>query len=244
MMNTKRQETENVVILDCEDLTSSIVNKEEILGVIHKQLLNKIVNLIHEGVSLAKQRREGKRSDSVIKGLIENDEFPINYLITGKRGSGKTTFLRQVVKKLENGDRNGMNIKFLHWYDPSESFGVPADFFIEVVAAIKTKVEEFSENTKRYSPKYDDVLMLQSVMQKLDKAIVRFSQEREALSGLSEHRAANLRIDDPEMNKEIKKNFEECMKLLCGLYGVDAFVLVVDDIDIRTFYSGLHSNYY
>ncbi len=233
-MNTERQKDENVVVLDCENLTSSIVTEDTVFGVIHKQLLDKLTEQISESVRREKQKEAKKKTDSFIRESRRDDNFPFNYFITGKRGSGKTTFLKQVVEKLENGGHNDITLKFLHWYDPSQSFGVPADFFIEVAAAIKTKVEEFSENTKRYSPKYDDVLMLQSVMQKLDKAIVRFSQEREALSGLSEHRAANLRINDPEMNKEIKKNFEECMKLLCGLYGVDAFVLVIDDIDIRT----------
>ncbi len=233
-MNTERQENENVVILNCEDLTSSIVTQDTVFGVIHKQLLDKLTEQIRESVLKEKQKREKKESDSFIEEFRRDDNFPLNYFITGKRGSGKTTFLRQVVKKFENDGYNGTDIKFLHWYDPSESFGVPADFFIEVTAAIKTKVEEFSADTKRYSSKYDDVLMFQHVMQKLDKAIVRFSQERESLSGLSEHRAAILRIDNPEMNKEIKRNFKKCMRLLCELYHVDAFVLVIDDIDIRT----------
>lgn len=229
-----KEENENIVILDCEDLTSSIVTKDTVFGVIHKQLLDKLTEQIRESVSREKSKRAKKKLDSFIEGSKRDDNFPLNYFITGKRGSGKTTFLRQVVKKFENDDYDGINIKFLHWYDPSESFGVPADFFIEVVAAIKTKAEEFFENAHSYPSKYDGTLMLQSVMLKLDKAIVRFSQEREALSGLSEHRAANLRINDPEMNKEIQKNFKECIKLLCELYGVDAFVLVIDDIDIRT----------
>ncbi len=233
-MNTKRQETENVVILDCENLTSSTVTRNNVFGAIHKQLLDKLAKQICESVEREKLRRDKWSFEQNMGGLKGNDNFPLNYFITGKRGSGKTTFLRQVVKKIESEDSRDVKIKFLHWYDPSESFGVPADFFIEVTAAIKTKVEEFSENTNRHSSKYDDTLMLQSVMLKLDKAIVRFSQEREALSGLSEHRAANLRINDPEMNKEIQKNFKECMRLLCGLYDVDAFVLIIDDIDIRT----------
>ena len=36
------------------------------------------------------------------------------------------------------------------------------------------------------------------------------------------------------MNNNIRENFRESMKLLCELEEVDAFVLVIDDVDIRT----------
>lgn len=230
-MNTEKEETEDVVILDCEDLTSSSVSKN-FFGVIHKQLLKNLTQLVYTGLLRAKQKRQEERLERIIDGLRESPSYSLNYFITGERGSGKTTFLRHLVENLQK--EYPKSIGFLHWYDPSESFGVQEDFFIEVAAAIKTRFQEVSGRANRYSPKYDDMLMFQHIMQKLDKAIVRFSQGHEALSNLSEHQAAILRLDNPEMNKEIKKNFKECMRLLCGLYGVDAFVLVIDDIDIRT----------
>ena len=101
-MNTEKQENENVVILDCENLTSSIVTRNNVFGAIHKQLLDKLAKQICESVEREKLRRDKWSFEQDMEGLKGNDNFPLNYFITGKRGSGKTTFLRQVVKKIES----------------------------------------------------------------------------------------------------------------------------------------------
>ena len=235
MMNTERQETENVVILDCEDLTSSIVTKDTVFGVIHKQLLDKLTEQICESVWREKQRRGKGSTEQNINDLRKNDNFPLNYYIAGKRGSGKTTFLHQIEEKLKYNDYNDTKIKFLHRYEPSQSFGVPNDLFITVTAAVKTRMRKLAcepDRQKEYNS--NRYRFCEEKLDKLDKAIVRFSCERKALSGMSEYRASALCSEDPEMNNNIRENFRESMKLLCELEEVDAFVLVIDDVDIRT----------
>ena len=92
-MSTESREDENVVILDCEDLTSSIVTKDAVSGVIHKQLLDKLTKQICESVLREKQRRGKGSTEQNINDFRKNDNFPLNYYIAGKRGSGKTTFI-------------------------------------------------------------------------------------------------------------------------------------------------------
>ena len=230
-----KEENENVVILDCEDLTSSIVTKGTVSGVIHKQLLNKLTEQICGSVLREKQRRGKGSTEQNINDFRKNDNFPLNYYIAGKRGSGKTTFLHQLGKKLKYNDYNDVKIKSLLWYDPSQSFGVPNDLFITVAAAIKTRMRELAcEPYRQKEYNSNRYRFCEEKLDKLDKAIVRFSCEREALSGMSEYRASALSSEDPEMNNNVRENFRESMKLLCELEGVDAFVLVIDDVDIRT----------
>ena len=234
-MSTGSQENEDIVILDCEDLTSSIVTKGAVSGVIHKQLLDKLTKQIHESVLREKSKRAKRMLDSFIGGSKRDDNFPLNYYISGKRGSGKTTFLEQLEERVKCSDYNDVKIKFLLWYDPSKSFGVPNDLFITVTAALKTRMRKLAcepDRQKEYnSYRYR---FCEEKLDKLDKAIVRFSQKKEALSNMSEYRASALSSEDPEMNNNIRENFRESMKLLCELEQADAFVLVIDDVDIRT----------
>ena len=234
-MSTGSQENEDIVILDCEDLTSSIVTKGAVSGVIHKQLLDKLTKQIHESVLREKSKRAKRMLDSFIEGSKRDDNFPLNYYISGKRGSGKTTFLEQLEERVKCSDYNDVKIKFLLWYDPSKSFGVPNDLFITVTAALKTRMRKLAcepDRQKEYnSYRYR---FCEEKLDKLDKAIVRFSQKKEALSNMSEYRASALSSEDPEMNNNIRENFRESMKLLCELEQADAFVLVIDDVDIRT----------
>ena len=232
-MSTANQE--NVVILDCEDLTSSIVTKDTVFGVIHKQLLNRLSEQIHESVSREKAKRAKRKLDSFIEGSKREDNFPLNYYISGERGSGKTTFLEQLEERVKYSDYNDVKIKFLLWYDPSQSFGVPNDLFITVTAAVKTRMRKLAHEPDRQK-EYNShrYRFCEEKLDKLDKDIVRFSQKKEALSNMSEYRASALSSEDPEMNNNIRENFRESMKLLCELEQADAFVLVIDDVDIRT----------
>lgn len=223
---------ENEVILDCEDLTSSSVSKN-FFGIIRKRLLKNLTRLIHEELSRAKQKREEERPEQIIDGLREVPSYSLNYFIAGERGSGKTTFLKHLVENLRK--EFPKSIGFLHWYDPSESFGVPNDLFITVTAAVKTRMRKLAHEPDRQK-EYNSYRyrFCEEKLDKLDKAIVRFSCERKALSNMSEYRASALSSEEPEMNGNIRENFRESMKLLCELEQVDAFVLVIDDIDIQT----------
>lgn len=232
-MNTEGQENENVVILDCENLTSSTVTKDKVEGVIQKRLLKHMTDLIHESVLREKQKR--KSEDSLTEESRRDDNFPLNYYISGERGSGKTTFLEQLEERVKYSDYNDVKIKFLLWYDPSKSFGVPNDLFITVTAALKTRMRKLAHEPDRQK-EYNSYRyrFCEEKLDKLDKAIVRFSQKKEALSNMSEYRAAALSSEDPEMNSNIRENFRESVKLMCELEQADAFVLVIDDVDIRT----------
>ena len=227
-----KEENENEVILDCEDLTSSSVSKN-FFGIIRKRLLKNLTKLIHEELSRAKQKREEERPEQIIDGLREVPSYLLNYFIAGERGSGKTTFLKHLVENLRK--EFPKSIGFLHWYDPSESFGVSNDLFITVTAAVKTRMRKLAHEPDRQK-EYNSYRyrFCEEKLGKLDKAIVRFSCERKALSNMSEYRASTLSCEEPEMNGNIRENFRESMKLLCELEQVDAFVLVIDDIDIQT----------
>ena len=223
-------QNEYKVTLNCEDLSSSSAKQDGCIGVIHTQLLERLTSQIIEDVGQVSARRKDFEDVGELGGYTSSR---LNYYITGKRGSGKSTFLRHLTERL--GESNGKTLQFLHRYDPSESFGIHGDFFITVAAALKSKFQEAYEKASNHTCQFNDLYDKSKLeLRGLDRAILRFSQGREALSGLTEHRAANLRRDDPEMNGMIRENFKRCLKLLCELCGVKAFVLLIDDIDIHT----------
>ena len=223
-------QNEYKVTLNCEDLSSSSAKQDSCIGVIHTQLLERLTSQIIEDVEQVSARRKDFEDVGELGGYTSSR---LNYYITGKRGSGKSTFLRHLTERL--GESNGKTLQFLHRYDPSESFGIHGDFFITVAAALKSKFQEVYEKASNHTCQFNDLYDKSKLeLRGLDRAILRFSQGREALSGLTEHRAANLRRDDPEMNGMIRENFKRCLKLLCEFCGVKAFVLLIDDIDIHT----------
>lgn len=167
----------------------------------------------------------------------DSDDFQhknYNYFITGNRGSGKSTFLRLLGMKLEN-EVDKKRFKRLCKYDPSESFGVEDNFFISVVAALKSSLEEAVSIAIQNRRDHNFYLELcKDLMKKLDVAITRLSQEKKELSGMSEHNASLLRSDNPEMSTEIRRNFRKVVSILCYLHNLSAFIITIDDVDTRS----------
>lgn len=157
-----------------------------------------------------------------------------NYLITGSRGSGKSTFLRNLVTKLEspakqNGDKP---CKLLCWYDPSASCGDDNYFFLNVVAALKSELESSQRMQDSSRPRFDfERAACLSLMQRLDLGIARLSRGKAPLSDLSEHNASMLRRDSPDMDEEIRRIYAKIVDKLCDINQIKAYIIAVDDAD-------------
>lgn len=216
------------IIIDCLDANRG-VKKNSDEATIHRQLLDSFSKEIREAFIDNSKRVEDEYSPFIPE--VNNH----NYFITGVRGCGKSTFLRKLVSRLEEDGSNDLCFRRLCWYDPSESFGVNENFFISVVAALKSKFEEVSrQGGARISDYEYEVDCCRQTMKKLDTAIVRLSHNREELSELSEHKASMLRANNAETNHEIRQNFVRVVRLLCSLCKVKAFIVAIDDVDTRT----------
>lgn len=216
------------VVIDCMDSNRG-VKKHGDEATIHRQLLEELTKEIRHSFVDAEERDD--MEDEPFIPEVNNH----NYFITGGRGSGKSTFLRKLVARLESVSEHDTRFQRLCWYDPSESFGVNENFFITVVAALKSKLDEVLRQGRNRANNYEyEVDCCKQTMKKLDSAIVRLSHKRDELSELSEHKASMLRADNAETNNEIRQNFSRVVRLLCHLCKVKAFIIAIDDIDTRT----------
>ena len=160
-----------------------------------------------------------------------------NYLFTGGRGSGKTTFLRILVKQLLTDEKTqkSTGLQELCWFNPSESSGGEDYFFLTIAAALKSKFEEAIKERRREEKDYDfRVDKCKDSMKALDKGLVRLSQARKAIADLTPQKAAELRLTSPELDDSIRNNFYKVVDLLCDICKVKAFIIAIDDADTRS----------
>lgn len=181
----------------------------------------------------------------------------LNYIITGMRGSGKSTFLNNLVRcltreidpfdKVRSGDRNRYSpelyigtprkevvCKLLCSFDPSFPGEGRGSFLISVVAAIQSLLEQAQRN---HCERGDEgkllIIECGKVLKMLGKGIVRLSQGKSPLQNLSEYEVVNLRSENAVLEEQIRNNFRRAMDLLCRIYHVDAFIVTIDDADTR-----------
>jgi len=162
---------------------------------VHRQLLidlrDKILNSVTANNS--KDGREYRKEDMGLRYTGREG----NYLFTGGRGSGKSTFLRILVQLLLNKitdpdhPRNHYpRLQELCWFDPSESFGGEDYFFLSIAAALKSKLEEAIKTGNQQEKDYDFLVdYCKSGMKSLDKGLVRLSHARKAISELTLQKA-------------------------------------------------------
>ncbi len=184
---------------------------------VHAQLLNKLLLRI--------TRSFGKDTD-----------FPNrNYLITGKRGSGKSTFLENLLKLLlDNKETRTINpdIKFakLLEYDPSASTGGENYFILNVFAALKTELDHLGscQCTRQNFPYIDDC---RDLIRKLSNGLARRSQGKAPLSGLSMDVVAELTLENSDRDEYIRTLFAELITKMCQMKCISAYIITIDDSD-------------
>lgn len=215
-------------------------NTTMIPNCVHRQLLIDLRDKILDSVTANnfKDGREYRKEDIGVRYTGREE----NYLFTGGRGCGKSTFLRILVQLLLNkitDDEHPRNhyprLQELCWFDPSESFGGEDYFFLSIAAALKSKLEE-AIKTGNHQEKYYDFLVdyCKSSMKSLDKGLVRLSCARKAISELTLQKAADLRLKTPDLDDSIRNNFYDVVDRLCDICKVDAFIIAIDDADTRS----------
>lgn len=179
----------------------------------------------------------------------------LNYIITGVRGSGKSTFLNYLILSLTRAvdpfdegyvrcrnrysaqfyigePRKQVRCQLLSRFDPSFPCYSRGGFLISVVAAIQTQLGEISRKAYQVCDHADLVVMqCNQELKKLDKAISRLTHQRESWEELSEYQVAHLRTENADLEKLIRACFHKILELLCRLCSVDAFIVSIDDAD-------------
>ena len=239
-MNKTNKAEESPNTVDVTITAGAEFNTTTLANCVHCQLLVEARDKILDSIIAAKSNNEQLYRKENIGLRYTGREG--NYLFTGGRGCGKSTFLKILVRLLLTSHHDETHVRTGHpkveelcWFDPSESSGGEDYFFLSIAAALKTKLENAIRNRTRYE-KDNDFLVdcCKSSMKSLDKGLVRLSHARKAISELTLQNAADLRLDSPELDDSIRNNFYDVVDKLCDISKVDAFIIAIDDADTRS----------
>lgn len=204
--------------------TENTNDKDE--NIIQQDVLRKIKDEIIERIETTKAN-SNKESDNIINTPITYNSI----LISGSRGAGKTSFLFSLRNKLkENAD-----IEILDFLDPT-LIEEKAHIFFTIISLIKSKVEEkFNETSNDddfsiYNKKswYENLNKLAKGLPLIDGAYSKSPDFWDDATHI-----LNKALDDVNSSFELRKNFEDFLKLSLKILNKKVFLLFIDDVDTK-----------
>lgn len=209
--------------------TENTNDKDE--NIIQQDVLRKIKDEIIERIETTKAN-SNKESDNIINTLITYNSI----LISGSRGAGKTSFLFSLRNKLkENTDKENADIEILDFLDPT-LIEEKAHIFFTIISLIKSKVEEkFNETSNDddfsiYNKKswYENLNKLAKGLPLIDGACSKTPDFWDDATHI-----LNKALDDVNSSFELRKNFEDFLKLSLKILNKKVFLLFIDDVDTK-----------
>lgn len=225
---------ENVILQNIlEDIKNKIAeqysaenanDKDE--SIIQQDVLKKIKYEIIERIETVKTNGN-KKSDNIINTPITYNSI----LISGPRGAGKTSFLFS----LRNNLKENTDIEILDFLDPT-LIEEKAHIFFTIISLIKSKVEEkFNEigndnDFLIYSKKswYENLNKLARGLPLIDGACSKTPDFWDDATHI-----LNKALDDVNSSFELRKNFEDFLKLSLKILNKKVFLLFIDDVDTK-----------
>lgn len=209
--------------------TENTNDKDE--NIIQQDVLRKIKDEIIERIETTKAN-SNKESDNIINTPITYNSI----LISGSRGAGKTSFLFSLRNKLkENADKENADIEILDFLDPT-LIEEKAHIFFTIISLIKSKVEEkFNETSNDddfsiYNKKswYENLNKLAKGLPLIDGACSKTPDFWDDATHI-----LNKALDDVNSSFELRKNFEDFLKLSLKILNKKVFLLFIDDVDTK-----------
>lgn len=201
---------------------------------------------IHEGKEFSSSTEEQQIHAQLLNKLAQNilsnfdkqnlDNFAcnypsgnLNYLVMGARGSGKSTFLKNILGLLVNNNK-GVHLRTLLEYDPSASNGSPYYFFSSVYIALKTELNQLyaCKCTSHVQPRLEECRKYEK---ELDKGISRLTNNKQPLSELTETVISLMRLNSPWRDEYVRDVFDRLVNAMCDMLCIKAFIVTVDDSD-------------
>lgn len=217
----------------------SLDNKKAIANIIidlkYKDKIFKNENIINQDELYKIADEIEKRIESIEEVINDNIiNTPITYnsiLISGSRGAGKTSFLFSLRNKL----RKNADIEILDFLDPT-LIEEKAHIFFTIISLIKSKVcEKFNKTGYEndfliYSKKswYENLNKLARGLPLIDGACSKTPDFWDDATHI-----LNKALDDVNSSFELRKNFEDFLKLSLKILNKKVFLLFIDDVDTK-----------
>lgn len=177
-----------------------------------------------------------KLHERIIRSFCTDKEFPNrNYLITGRRGSGKSTFLENLLKMLLNNNctrKINQDICFakLLEYDPSASTGGENYFILNVFAALKSEFNKLN-TCECSSQAHPHIHTCWQLIKKLSRGLANRSQGRAPLSEMTADVVSELTLENPDRDECIRELFDQLINTMCEMRNISAYIITIDDSD-------------
>lgn len=149
-------------------------------------------------------------------------------MVAGRRGSGKTTFLMNLRRKIKDDKKLQKDVKVLDIIDPTLLHG-NSDILLLVLAGVYTKISNDFKKEQNKTEKKDKFNTIKDELQNLHRTInlaYKFKKDEDLEEDNYE------RLFGLHKGLEIDKDLHRFFKLVCDYYKVQALVLPIDDIDM------------
>ncbi len=172
----------------------------------------------------------------ITRSFQQDEKFPNrNYLITGRRGSGKSTFLENLLELLlDNQKTHAIDAKIrfakLLQYDPSASNGGNNYFILSVFAALKTELNEL-DTCKCTRKVFPNIERCRELVSQLSRGLSRLSHGKAPLSDLTEDVVSELTLMEPGRDEYIRELLAQLITEMCKMKCISAYIITIDDSD-------------
>lgn len=172
----------------------------------------------------------------ITRSFQQDEKFPNrNYLITGRRGSGKSTFLENLLELLlDNQKTHAIDAKIrfakLLQYDPSASNGGDNYFILSVFAALKTELNEL-DTCKCTRKVFPNIERCRELVSQLSRGLSRLSHGKAPLSDLTEDVVSELTLMEPGRDEYIRELLAQLITEMCKMKCISAYIITIDDSD-------------
>jgi len=222
-MNDKKENNFNEKIISLDNPKSVEIKESKFL--LNSFYLIDAMELIRERVTEIKEYKcPNKDYEREYIDLKMHDMI----MIVGRRGSGKTTFLMNLRKKIKKDKELQKDIKVLDIIDPTLLHG-NSDILLLILAGVYTKLSNDFKKRDNRTNKKNEFKEIKEKLQNLHRTINlanKFKQDEDLEEDNYE------RLHGLHKGLEIDKDLHVFFKLVCKYYEVRALVLPIDDIDM------------
>ena len=152
-------------------------------------------------------------------------------MLNGSRGTGKTTFLQTLLKKLPEEQRRQKSLEILDYFDPT-LIEEKASIFLTIVSLICDKVN------KRFDKCCDKERWLQrkkawrAVLNKFAKGLPAIDESKKNIDYWDDaNQIMEKGLEDVRAAFDLRKNFRDFLKESLSILGKKSFLLIIDDVD-------------
>lgn len=153
----------------------------------------------------------------------------LSIFIDGTRGAGKSTFLKNAVKELEQLDQ--YKLQKLIYIDPSK-IELNEHIFLTLIAQLNRRIIQNYQNNKFYDSEYDTNYELwRKKLKKIAGGLRLLNSAKSPYDLIDDDVFLDWGLDRADDAMQLSKVFKDLIEHACKILNCDAFLILIDDAD-------------